>query len=557
MRHTSKPSRWRVAIIATAALAASTLPVLAAPAGPASAMQIDCSYSPGLKEFIDGGGVPGTKCSGGGGTGTGSGTSTGSGSGSGGSGSSGGTNCQPHQQYLPPYFIQDATRHDSTSYSTYLDDGGHTSTTTVRHYLNNRLSGSLQIFRQFRDGRTSWVLIYSLFQKGTLSQAIYASGMPCGTGYTYVDPVKAPAPSGAGDVREHLVSPGLPTTPLLGQVETRGSMTPIPGTGDEYFVRVDVTNPAGRALTPVDVETGFGDGFDLVSIASIPSDAECDVTARALEQCSVAVAGGQTKSFLFTAKAKPGTPADAELPVTVANLGVVMTELEYVEGATRERRMTRPVTNLYKLTRPAPFAPVVTPDTPVCSAEAAGGPTALPGGSDNQNVIAGQVTKLVKHCSNATGLPMKSSALHGTTTMDAYGWVSYTPDTGYRGPDTVSVLTVNPETKAESAPAAIAVTVVAPAEATADAYTVSSDTTLTSPSSLLDNDRVPPTDGWMIQQGTTPPAHGTLELDARTGRFTYTPVAGYVGADSFRYRLSGPDGAVSNVVAVEFTVTAP
>jgi hypothetical protein len=400
------------------------------------------------------------------------------------------------------------------------------------------------------------VLVYSLFQKGTLSQAIYSSGQPCGTGYTYVPPVKAPAPTGTGDVREHLVAPGLPTSPLLGQVETRGSMTPIPGTTDEYFVRVDVTNPAGSPLTPVEIETGFGDGFDLSNIASIPSDAECDVTARALEQCSVELAGGQTKSFLFTTKAKPGTTADAELPVTVANLGVEWTELEYTEGATRDERLTRPVTNLYKLTRPAPFTPVVTPDTPVCTAETATGPTVLPGGSGDQNVIAGQATKLVRHCSNTTGLPMRSSALHGTTTMDAYGWVTYTPEVGHRGPDTVSVLTVNPETKAESAAAEIAVTVVAPAEATGDSYSLPSGTALVSPSSLLDNDRVPPTGGWLIQQGTTPPAHGVLELDARTGRFTYTPAAGYVGTDSVRYRLSGPDGAASNVVTVEFTVTA-
>jgi hypothetical protein len=139
-----------VAVLAVAALAASNLPALVAPAGPASALQIDCSYSPGLKDFIDGGGAPGAKCSGGGGTsGTGSGSGTGGGSGS---GSSGGTNCQPHQNTLPPLFIEDATRHDSTSYSNWFDHATGSGTTTVKHYVANRLSGSLQIFRQVGPG---------------------------------------------------------------------------------------------------------------------------------------------------------------------------------------------------------------------------------------------------------------------------------------------------------------------------------------------------------------------------------------------------------------------
>ena len=151
MRQDSPSSRWRVAVLTVAALAASTLPVLVAPAGPASALQIDCSYSPGLKDFIDGGGAPGTKCSGGGGT-SGSGSGSGSGGGSG-SGSSGGTNCQPHQNFLPAYFLENATRRDSTSYTSWVDHDSGSGTTTVRNYLNNRLHGSLQIYRQIRDGR--------------------------------------------------------------------------------------------------------------------------------------------------------------------------------------------------------------------------------------------------------------------------------------------------------------------------------------------------------------------------------------------------------------------
>ncbi|MCS5731928.1 Ig-like domain-containing protein [Herbiconiux moechotypicola] len=543
-------------MITAAALSLSALPALAAPAGPASALQIDCSYSPGLKDFIDAGGAPGTKCIGSGGSG-GSGSSTGSSGSSGSGGSKNGTNCQPHQNLLPPFFLENATRGDSTSYSNWVDHATGAGTTTVRNYLNNRLHGSLQFYRQFKDGRISFLMIYSLYEGGKVSQAIYSSTQPCGTGYTYIEPTPATAPSGSGDVREHLAAPGAPTTPLLGRLETRGSLTPIPGSSDRYFVRIDLTNPAGALATPAEVLAEFGGAFDLESIASIPGDAECDLAARAIEKCSVgALDGGATRSFLFTARAKPGVAADAELPVTVSNLGLADTPIEFTEGLVRTQRLARPITNLYSLVRPAPVVIEEAPTTPVCVTETAPGATVLPGTESDQNVLTGTATKLTRLCKNAGGLPMSATALHGTATVDDYGWVTYTPTAGYIGPDTVSVVSHARSGGATSAPATIPVNIVAQAQASDDAYTVVSGTSLTTAPSILANDAVPPTEGWMIQQGTTPPAHGTLALDTKTGRFTYTPAPGYVGTDSFRYRLSGPAGAASNVVTVTFTVTA-
>jgi hypothetical protein len=557
MKKTPTTSRWRrLAFIAAAAVVAGTLPALVAPAGPASAMRIDCSYSPGLKAWVDSGHAPGVQCWGGtsapgGTTGSSGGTSGSSG------GASAGVNCQPHQNNLPAGFIESVTRGDSTSFADDFDMRTQDGSSTTRIYEGNRLHGTLQIYRKWKDGKATWVAVYSLFQNGTVSTATFSSGQRCDTGYTYGEPYKAKAPSGTGDIREKLVGPGLPTTPLLGQLETRGSMTQIPGTGDGYFVRIDVTNPAGDDTTSAVIDTGFGDDFDLTSVAATPADTECDIVAQGVEQCIVKhVAPGTTRSLLFAAKAKPSTPADAELPITVSNTGDALTRLEYAPGVSGEFRIHMPVTNLYKLTRPAPVTIAVTPATPVCATESVPGTTALPGTEGDQNDVAGQATKLARHCTNSTGLPMTATAGHGTVTMDGYGWVTYTPEAGHRGADTVSVVTTNPESGAVSAPATFTVNVVAPAEAKDDTYSVVAGTTLATAGSLLDNDRVPPTDGWMIQQGGTPPAHGALTLDTKTGRFTYTPAAGFTGTDSFRYRLSGPDGAASNVVTVTFAVTA-
>ncbi len=51
------------------------------------------------------------------------------------------------------------------------------------------------------------------------------------------------------------------------------------------------------------------------------------------------------------------------------------------------------------------------------------------------------------------------------------------------------------------------------------------------------------------------PAHGSVVLNSN-GSFTYTPVAGYIGPDSFTYRAN--DGvALSGLATVALTVTPP
>ncbi|RYD19459.1 MAG: DUF642 domain-containing protein [Verrucomicrobiaceae bacterium] len=91
--------------------------------------------------------------------------------------------------------------------------------------------------------------------------------------------------------------------------------------------------------------------------------------------------------------------------------------------------------------------------------------------------------------------------------------------------------------------------------ATADSYSTTRDTVLTVPSpGVLANDTDP--------QGTAltaainaSPSHGSVTLNTN-GSFTYTPVAGYTGTDSFTYHAR--DAALdSNIVTVTLTVNAP
>jgi regulation of enolase protein 1 (concanavalin A-like superfamily) len=74
--------------------------------------------------------------------------------------------------------------------------------------------------------------------------------------------------------------------------------------------------------------------------------------------------------------------------------------------------------------------------------------------------------------------------------------------------------------------------------------------------SVLANDS--DSDGTLVASSVSvvsQPAHGTTSVGS-SGVVTYTPAAGYVGADAFSYRVADDDGALSNVASVSVSVTA-
>jgi hypothetical protein len=185
------------------------------------------------------------------------------------------------------------------------------------------------------------------------------------------------------------------------------------------------------------------------------------------------------------------------------------------------------------------FGPEPTP--PVCVNYAGG----------TQIVVDGVTTHLDVFCTAVT-VSMSISAAHGDATIDRYGSIYYASESGFRGTDTLTVTAVSTRS-GEGPTTTFDLEVAAPAVALDDTYTVRADTAFAPALSILRNDTTPYA-GWIIQQGTTPPAHGTVTVDARTGMLVYTPDAEFTGTDSFLYRLSGRDGATSNVARVSFVV---
>jgi uncharacterized protein (TIGR01370 family) len=149
---------------------------------------------------------------------------------------------------------------------------------------------------------------------------------------------------------------------------------------------------------------------------------------------------------------------------------------------------------------------------------------------------------------------------HGTVVLNVDGSFTYTPATGFSGPDGFTYKANDGTTNS----AATAVTInVAAAQtptnhapvAVADSYNDSQGTALVVDKAhgVLANDT--DADGNVLKSVVaTGPAHGTLLLNA-DGSFTYTPVSTYSGSDSFTYKAN--DGtADSGTVTVKIDISS-
>ena len=145
---------------------------------------------------------------------------------------------------------------------------------------------------------------------------------------------------------------------------------------------------------------------------------------------------------------------------------------------------------------------------------------------------------------------------HGTLTLGPDGSFTYTPAANYTGPDSFTYRASDSTGPSNTATVAITVAAsVAPPVANNDAYTVIEGVALSVPatSGVLANDG-DPSGNPLIPSVVASPVHGALTLNG-DGSFTYVPVSGYFGPDTFTYRDA--DGqATSNTATVSLTVAA-
>ncbi|UYY57372.1 Ig-like domain-containing protein [Sphingomonas sp. S2-65] len=148
-----------------------------------------------------------------------------------------------------------------------------------------------------------------------------------------------------------------------------------------------------------------------------------------------------------------------------------------------------------------------------------------------------------------SSVAIASAPAHGTATASGTT-IAYTPTPGYIGADSFTYTATGPG--GTSSPATASITVSPPPAPTAAnvsgiAVPYGSSGTAIDLSSAITG----------VHSGvtvTTAPAHGTTSVAGDV--VTYTPAAGYYGADSFAYTANGP-GGTSNTATASLTVATP
>jgi VCBS repeat-containing protein len=164
---------------------------------------------------------------------------------------------------------------------------------------------------------------------------------------------------------------------------------------------------------------------------------------------------------------------------------------------------------------------------------------------------------------DADGDPLTAAlvdnAQHGTLALNADGSFTYTPEEGFTGSDTFTYMANDGTADGNVVTVTLTVTpegASTPIQAADDSYSTDAETTLNvdAAGGVLANDidaEGDPLTATMVAG----PANGTLTLNA-DGSFSYTPSAGYSGADSFTY-TAGDGTNVSNEATVTIEVNAP
>lgn len=146
-----------------------------------------------------------------------------------------------------------------------------------------------------------------------------------------------------------------------------------------------------------------------------------------------------------------------------------------------------------------------------------------------------------------------TAAAHGVVNINANGTFTYTPNSGYSGSDSFSFKVNDGTTNSTDALVSVQVgtSTNTPPVAHPIGITVSMNTTFAGGLTGSDADGDPLT----FLAGNTAPSHGTVHINTN-GSFTYTPNTGYVGSDSFSFKVD--DGTVSSsnaLVSIQVVAT--
>ncbi|MBV5339617.1 MAG: DUF2341 domain-containing protein [Deltaproteobacteria bacterium] len=148
-----------------------------------------------------------------------------------------------------------------------------------------------------------------------------------------------------------------------------------------------------------------------------------------------------------------------------------------------------------------------------------------------------------------------SGPSHGTLTLNSNGSFAYTPTASYVGSDSFTYRASDGNLMSNIATVTITIAMANQSPvATNDSYSTSANTAMNQAApGVLSNDS-DPEGATLTAQLVSGPSHGTLTLNSN-GSFVFSPIANYVGSDTFTYRAS--DGTTnSNIATVTILVAS-
>ena len=178
--------------------------------------------------------------------------------------------------------------------------------------------------------------------------------------------------------------------------------------------------------------------------------------------------------------------------------------------------------------------------------------TAISGQAISLNVLANDTDS--SGTLTASSVLLSTSPNHGgTASVDpTTGAITYTSAAGFTGTETFSY-TVADNNGARSAAGTVTITVIA-ASSVAPIAADDSANVLSGSSGIIDvlaNDTSAA--GSLVPSTVTlkaQPAHGTATVDAGTGNVLYTPAAGFIGSDTFKYAVTDSNSSTTNTATV-------
>ena len=145
-----------------------------------------------------------------------------------------------------------------------------------------------------------------------------------------------------------------------------------------------------------------------------------------------------------------------------------------------------------------------------------------------------------------TEIGIKNQAYHGFVEVLSLTEVRYTPNAGYTGWDSFSLVAFDDWSEV-SAPANFGIQVLPPNQppvATNDSYDVFHGYPFSANPSIFANDS--DDFGFSLVNANVVSSLGvSVTIDANTGNFTYVPPAGYEGVDTFQYQIKDGRGLIS------------